>query len=129
MDGSGGAGQLRSAPPLPSPTGTLSSAYPSPRDVLEGGEGLPYHPTGAAAWDGLREEEGCTCGCILRLRDVVLELLREDFREGGLRLSAPPFHMGAGGSEGGGGGGLAGTPLLPGSPNGPCRRRAANFEA
>ena len=35
-----------------------------------------------------------------------------------------------GGSEGGGGGGdgLAGTPLLPGSPYGPRRRRAENFE-
>ena len=36
---------------------------------------------------------------------------------------------GGGGSDGGGGGAWLGTPVLPGSPYGPRRRRAENFEA
>ena len=67
----------------------LPCLWPQPQ-LGRGGGGLPSHPIGAAAWDTLREEEECIRGCIMQLRDAVLELLREDFREGGLRLSALP---------------------------------------
>ena len=38
----------------------------------------------------LEEEEACTRGCIAEMYAALLELLLQDFSEGGLHLSTPP---------------------------------------
>ena len=48
------------------------------------------YASSGCAWMALEEEEACTRRCIAELYAAVLELLLQDFWEGGLRLSAPP---------------------------------------